>query len=284
VLGGAGAHAQTPSSVPPASSNTQTPPPVPDMGAAPAPDATYYVAPPSETMPNAAPSPPVSQASPSQPPSGLTPTGGGQAQPLPLIDLQKDPPLPPPVPRTDRTHDGFYARVSLGFGNLCTTLNSPNSGAITGDGSTLALDVALGYAVSPGIVLGATLLMESLPSIELSAMDPTTTDVNAQMLGPFFDGYPSPRGGFHLGGGVGAARTGIQRREAAGFTHATGYGISGWLGYDVWVADQWSAGILVRLMGTRTKADAEATEYNNDAGSASMATQSIALMLTGLYN
>ncbi|HEY5959701.1 MAG TPA: hypothetical protein VIV60_24265, partial [Polyangiaceae bacterium] len=111
-----------------------------------------------------------------------------------------------------------------------------------------------------------------------------TSDVSTLLFGPFFDGYPRSRGGFHLGGTLGFAGTRVQRpSEAAGFNRANGFGLAGWVGYDVWVADEWSAGILLRLMGTRTKADADATA-NNDAGSATMATQSIAIMLTGLYN
>jgi hypothetical protein len=220
----------------------------------------------------------VSTAAPPRAPAAQAP-----APKPPTIDLHSDPPPPPPVKRTDRTHDGFYARLNLGFGNLGTTMNSPDSGAVKGSGSTLALDLALGYAVSPGIVLGGTLLMEHLPSAELSATRPVVSDVGAGMVGPFFDGYPNAREGFHLGGGLGLASARVQREEAAGFKKAAGFGIAGWVGYDVWVADQWSAGVLVRLMGTRTKADAVATE-NNLAGSATMATQSIALMLTGVYN
>lgn len=185
--------------------------------------------------------------------------------------------------RTDHVHDGFYARLSLGFGQLGTTMNAPESGAIKGDGSTLTLDVSLGYALSPGIVLGAMLITEQMPSVELSANAPVVTDVSAGTLGAFFDGYPNPRGGFHLGGGLGFAGTNIQRKEAAGFKNAGGFGLAGWVGYDIWVADQWSAGLLVRLMGTRTRADADETE-NNLSGTATMATRSISLLLTGVYN
>jgi hypothetical protein len=146
------------------------------------------------------------------------------------------------------------------------------------------LDLALGYAVSPGIILGGTLMMESLPSARLDADEPIVTDVGAGLVGPFFDGYPQARGGFHLGGGLGAAGTRLNPQSAAGFTRATGYGIAGWLGYDVWVAEQWSAGILLRMMGTRTKADAIKTNNGGAAGNATMATQSVAIMLTCVYN
>jgi hypothetical protein len=206
-----------------------------------------------------------------------------QPPPPPAIDLHKDAPLPPPVMRTDHTHDGFYARLSLGFGHLGATMNPPENNGVKGSGSTLALDLALGYAVSPGIVLGGTAMMESLPSARLDADAPVVTDVTAWLLGPFFDGYPKARGGFHLGGGLGLAGARLNPVSAVGFTKAMGYGLAGWLGYDVWVADQWSAGILLRLMGTRSKADAIET-LNGAAGNATMATQSIAIMLTGVYN
>lgn len=162
-------------------------------------------------------------------------------------------------------------------------MNPPQTNGITGKGSTLALDLALGYALNPGIILGGTFMMESLPSAHLDADDPVVTDVNVGLLGPFFDGYPKARGGFHLGGGLGFAGTRVHPESAAGFTKSRGIGLAGWLGYDVWVADQWSAGILLRLMGSRTKADAIETN-NGAAGNATMATQSIAIMLTGVYN
>lgn len=251
----------------------QTPPETPPPSAAAAPETPVAEAPPPAPQ---TPQPYAGATAPGQPTSSPPP------QP-PLIQLQKDPPLPPPVMRTDHVHDGFYARLSLGFGQLGATMNAPESGAIKGDGSTLTLDVSLGYAVSPGIVLGAMLIAEQMPSVELSANAPVVTDVSAGMLGAFFDGYPNPRGGFHLGGGLGFAGTGIQRKAAAGFDRAGGFGLTGWVGYDIWVADQWSAGLLVRLMGTRTRADAEETE-NNLSGNATMATRSISLLLTGVYN
>ncbi len=250
---------------------------------------TAPAAPPPAPNAAVAPSPPVvaTSSEAAEPPVQQLPAAvpANQVQPpaRPLITLQKDAPLPAPVMRTDRTHDGFYARLSLGFGHLGATMNPRETNGIKGSGSTLAVDFALGYAVSPGIILGGTLMMESLPSARLDADAPIVTDVRAGLLGPFFDGYPKARGGFHLGGGLGVAGTRLNPQSAAGFNKATGYGIAGWLGYDIWVAEQWSAGILLRLMGTRTKADAIETN-NGLAGNATMATQSIAIMLTGVYN
>ncbi|HEY5954984.1 MAG TPA: hypothetical protein VIV60_00475, partial [Polyangiaceae bacterium] len=108
--------------------------------------------------------PPQGTPSPNEQPASamapLVPTPAAQTQPPPpVIDLHKDPPLPPPVIRTDHNHDGFYVRLSLGFGNLGTTMNAPDSGAVKASGSTLAIDGSVGYAVKPGIVLGGNLLL-----------------------------------------------------------------------------------------------------------------------------
>lgn len=254
--------AQQPESEPPAPAVAQPP-----------------AAPPAVAAPGQA--PPNSVAAPVAP-------AVGNAVPAPaeptLINLQHDPAPPPPVPRTDRVHDGFYARLNLGFGNLGVIADSPGtSTAPDADGDTMSLDLAVGYAPSPGIALGGALLLESLPSASFSGETKTKASVTTLLVGPFFDGYPRARGGLHLGGAVGLAQDQLSQLDVAGFKRANGYGIAGWIGYDIWVADQWSVGGLVRLMGTRTSADAEATE-NSTAGSATLSTRSIQLMLTALYN
>jgi hypothetical protein len=262
LFGAASAHAQTP---PVDAAPPEPPIATPVSPAAPSPAAPASVAPPS--------APTTTLAVQEQPP-----------QP-PLIHIEKEPALPPPVMRTDHVHDGFYVRLSLGLGSLGASMNVPHPivGDIDGSGMSLALDLAVGYAPSPGIVLGGTVMMEKLPSTTVDAARPISTDIGTMLLGPFFDGYPDARGGFHLGAGLGFARAKVERQELAGFTDSNGYGLAGWIGYDMWVADQWSTGLVLRVMGTHTKADAVATE-NGGAGSASMSTRSIAVMITGLYN
>jgi hypothetical protein len=145
------------------------------------------------------------------------------------------------------------------------------------------VDLAAGYSPTPGIALGGMFAYESLPSAGFDDPKDSEANVATMLIGPFFDGYPSARKGFHMGGTVGYARDTLSRRSVAGFHAANGFGIAGWLGYDVWVADEYSVGGLVRLMGTRGTADADTTD-NNKSGTATVATQSIHLMLTMLYH
>jgi hypothetical protein len=127
------------------------------------------------------------------------------------------------------------------------------------------------------------LLLESLPSADFGGTPPVEANVTTTLVGPFFDGYPNARGGFHLGGALGFAQDRLSRTAVAGFKKATGFGLAGWIGYDLWVAEQWSVGGLVRLMGTRGSADVEPGS-GFDAGSANMATQSVHIVLTTVYH
>jgi hypothetical protein len=220
--------------------------------------------------PAASPSPSASAAAPAPPAASST---------APTIQLAAQaPPPPPPVARTDKIHDGFYARLNLGFGSQSTDIDNgvlPDN--FTGSGGTLDIDVLVGGAPSPGVVLGGALLLESLRSTTFNA-DPYSlkTSVGLATLGPFIDGYPNPRGGFHLGGTLGLTSVRLTSDPNLPFNRAFGFGLAAWLGYDWWVADQWSVGGLLRFSGNRT------THHENSMDMA-VDTRTIALMLTAVY-
>jgi hypothetical protein len=137
----------------------------------------------------------------------------------------------------------------------------------------------VGGAPSPGIIVGGALQLDSLPSKTFTVDQYSAkTGVNLLTIGPFIDGYPDPRGGFHLGGtfGFSAARLTNSNSQTFSTDKANGFGLAAWLGYDWWVADQWSVGGLLRFSGAHTTARERDTDF-------AVNTRAITLMFTTVY-
>ena len=69
------------------------------------------------------------------------------------------------------------------------------------------------------------------------------------MLGAFLDWYPNPREGIHLQGFAGLAA--VDTQDALGRSpsrNPTGIGLGFGVGQEWWVGDQWSLGIVGRLL------------------------------------
>jgi hypothetical protein len=244
----------------------QTPPPAPPPPA-PSPPAA------SQAAPQAAP-----PAEPQAQPTAAAPAPVDSAAPKIQLASQAPPP-PPPVARTDKTHDGFYARLNLGFGSQSTKIDNGTSlDNFSGSGGTLDVGLLIGGAPSPGIVIGGALLLESLPSTTFDSgpLYSLKTSVGLGTLGPFIDGYPNPRGGFHLGGTLGATSVRLANDPSLPGNKAFGFGLAAWLGYDWWVADQWSLGGLLQFAGNRTTHHEQGLDMSVD-------TRTIALLLTAVY-
>jgi hypothetical protein len=223
------------------------------------------------------PNPPMAShaADPTTPDTSAAPA---PSQPPKIQLVDQTPPPPPPVARTDKTHDGFYARLNAGFGSQSTSLDAgPGVPNFSGTRGTLDLGLLIGGAPSPGIVLGGALLLDSMPSTTLEADGYSLkTGTTLATLGPFIDGYPNPRGGFHLGGTVGFSALKLSKDAGLASDRPNGFGLAAWLGYDWWVAEQWSVGGLLQLSGAHTTRSAQ-------LGDISVDTRSIALMLTAVY-
>ena len=71
------------------------------------------------------------------------------------------------------------------------------------------------------------------------------------MLGITLDWYPNAAGGFHFGGTLGFAAAVAQRPDSDAFENmgGGGFALSLLVGYDWWIADEWSLGALARFTG-----------------------------------
>jgi hypothetical protein len=239
-----------------------------------APQPAYVAAP----TPAAPANPPAEAAPPAPPAAAVAPAPATEPPPPKIVLAEQAPPPPPPVARTDKVHDGFYVRLNIGFGSQSTSIDTgPSIANFKATDGTLAADLLIGGAPSPGVILGGTLLLDSLPSRDFRSDNVLAkTGVTMLTLGPFIDGYPDPRGGFHLGGMVGVASAHLSNRQDFGFANAGGLGLAAWLGYDLWVAEQWSVGGLLRFSGARTSTEQNSVNMGINS-------ESVVLMLSAVY-
>jgi len=194
------------------------------------------------------------------------------------------PPPPPVRGRTYHMHDGFYLRMNLGGGYIGSSIGQSGSPDITLSGGGGAFDLMIGGTLGRGVVIGGALLGNTAPNPSYE-VDGKQQDVAAQVsfltLGPFIDGFPDPKGGFHVGGMFGAA--GLSLEDTVGGSSSTttfgGYGAGVWVGYAAWIAPEWSMGGMLRLTGARTVHAATDTTPKRTASA-----QAITILFTALYH
>jgi hypothetical protein len=165
-----------------------------------------------------------------------------------------DPALPElpalPAPSRGRVREGFFARFA--GGPAFTSLEYSTSGSrIRGFGG--ALNLALGRAMQPGVILAVSMQMASYrdPTLTAYLASENGRDLSLTTFGVafLFDYYPDPRAGFHFGGELGVGGTVLRDTEADDLSKhdPTGTSWGAHLGYEVWISDQWSVGGLFKL-------------------------------------
>jgi hypothetical protein len=197
------------------------------------------------------------------PPGQPQPAAGAPAQPAPATAAApiyvEQPPLPPLEPRNRHYHDGFYLRISAGFGGAWTSSKVTSGDFSSTDrpksevsGSGASFDFMMGGTPAPGLVVGGGILFQetfspSVPQPEgtsVPGFDPgTLSSLPFLMIGPMVDAFPNPSYGFHFGGLLGLAQMGLKDNQG---NSSGGVGIAAWLGYMWWTSSQWSIGGLVR--------------------------------------
>jgi opacity protein-like surface antigen len=173
------------------------------------------------------------------------------------------------------THDGFQFRGTLGGGYLRDSESVDGSAndafEATISGGAAMLELYLGGTPAPGLVLGGYLSGMSAPgpSAELDGTTLQADDdfsIGLGSIGPYVDFYPDAQGGFHLLGSLGYAQvTFNDGNDTIDQATSTGFTLGAGVGYDAFVADEWSLGALGRLGYAWTSHEISGITLNDNA-------------------
>jgi len=164
-----------------------------------------------------------------------------------------------------RLHDGAYFRLSLGASAVHVARSTDTDGVrpslgypvdeSTVRGTALTAEIAAGYTPFRGVALTGLLLAHVLSPAELTLVDDSPVRLSGPygvvLVAPGVDVFANPGSGLHLSTALGllVAHGGI---EDDVIDSIGGVGVAGTmaLGYDAWVASEWSVGASVRgLLG-----------------------------------
>jgi hypothetical protein len=204
------------------------------------------------------------------------------------------------LPTTRFRHDGLYLRFAGGLGILRDRAESgegfrhPSSGEFkafdgAGSGMAAATEVALGATPGGGFAIGGAIYTATVPSLEMddTGVSEGRYDYELSQLALFAlhaDFYPDPEQGLHFQAGLGLAAyiAGMgfpvgQGQDARAHT-STGFGLMLGAGHEWWVAEQWSMGLLARMLYAWTGGvDPESLGWNHK-------TFAPTLMVTATYH
>jgi hypothetical protein len=143
-------------------------------------------------------------------------------------------------------------------------------GQVTAAGGGLGLDLAIGGAINPGIILAGSIAVTNVSNATLyndSRSDTITNepfrsghDPQLTVLAMLLDVYPKPQGGLHFGGALGVASLRIRADYSADSSAATaGVGFAPHVGYEWWVSNYWGLGVLGKFTFAHTEGNNPAT-------------------------
>jgi hypothetical protein len=168
------------------------------------------------------------------------------------------------VTRSEETHErrGWYLSAALGGGALAgSSIHRDGDSRSAGlSGGAFAMDLAVGRALGPSLVLGADLYVTGLvgPSASFpSGASLSTGSVSLIGIGPFVDYYFDPSKGWHIQASAGYALMmgpssctdyGQCTRSNDLFEDMSGSAVTvaGGIGHDWWVGPGFSLGLLAR--------------------------------------
>ncbi len=156
------------------------------------------------------------------------------------------------------THDGFYLRMAVGGGYVHDNLkyDGPILQGLVPDGQaeggSFQGDLAAGWAVKPGLVIGGQLFIEQLANPRVTFGGRVySSDISVGTLtvfGPLIDWYPNAHKGFHFGGMIGGSRVTMQDNSRNQLDNQPiGAGGMAFVGYEWWTGEQWAMGGMLQF-------------------------------------
>ncbi len=179
-----------------------------------------------------------------------------------------EPRLPATAPdRGAHRHDGFYLRAASGFGAYDERANSQTADVYQGRlrirsrGFAVASEFAMGGTPFEGLVIGGGVYSMTVytSSVTFNKETAPAEDVGVEsrdfsVVGVFVDRYFVPTLGVHVQGALGIAQQLGLTVNSDPFDsddyNPVGPGIMLGLGYEMWIAEQWSLGVLARFGGS----------------------------------
>jgi hypothetical protein len=159
--------------------------------------------------------------------------------------------LPSRAEAAPETHDGFYLQLNAGIGYLSSSAEVFNT-TVTYSGVTLPSALLLGGTVGP-VVIGGGFFGDYAfsPSYEVEGGGAMMPDADVSMtlvgIGIFADIYPDPKKGLHFQPFVGWGGLETTVNGDAGGSDPTGLVLAVGGGYDWFVSDNWSIGVMGRF-------------------------------------
>src|SRR5882724_13510148 len=150
------------------------------------------------------------------------------------------------------THDGFYFRGAAGLGYLHSSLSAPGLQDASLSGLAIGFDAWFGGSPIPGLAIGGGITTFDVPSPSLKSGGASGTYDGHAMLdivGVFGDYYFDPTRGMHLEGLLGYGVLGLTDNNGnTSSNDPSGLALGVGFGNDWWVSDEWSIGVLGRLI------------------------------------
>jgi hypothetical protein len=153
-------------------------------------------------------------------------------------------------------HDRLYVRFSTGFGAFNERIDRPGQEShVSVNGIAHTADIAVGTTIQPGVVIGAGFWTSTVLASSTRAFDGEVTMSSAAqnptswVAGPWLDYYFDPRRGLHIPAALGVAVINgfdVEGPRLSRNNDAWGAGLLVGLGYEWWISEQWSLGVLGR--------------------------------------